>query len=237
MKSPRTQEHVSGFTLIELLVVIAIIAILAALLFPAFQAAKRAVLRENCKSNIGQVYKALHMYVTDRNLFFPGNDKKPAGWAAHAMKVGGGTEANPAIPDRTRPLYDYIKDTEVFRCPSDRGSDGGVAGNVSDEVFMRYGSSYIYMIDAVTSEGLVKVGDKKLTDPSFEASTRKIVLFEPCFEGGNTTRPKTKAQWHDPSRHSTNGAFLDGHVAKQDNKGYNGTPSVDVVVTDPRDYY
>lgn len=236
MKRTCTQKQAVGFTLIELLVVIAIIAILAALLFPAFQAARRAVLRENCKSNLGQVQKSLHMYVTDHSLFFPGEKRKPAGWTPHPMKIGGGKDSNAAIPEKTRPLYDYIKDTEVFHCPSDRGSDNQKY-KAPDEVFTKFGSSFVYLLEANTAEGLVVVGDKKLTDETFEASTRKIVLYEPCFEGGNTSKPETKDQWHDPSKHSTNAAFLDGHVDKQDNLGYSGTPSVDTVVDQDRKYY
>ncbi len=63
-----------AFTLIELLVVIAIIAILAAILFPVFAQAKTAAKKAAMISNVSQVGKAMMIYTTDSDDFYPRND-------------------------------------------------------------------------------------------------------------------------------------------------------------------
>lgn len=60
-----------GFTLIELLVVIAIIAILAAIIFPVFNAAKRAAKMRADTSNMGSIHQALKLYREDQGGYPP----------------------------------------------------------------------------------------------------------------------------------------------------------------------
>ena len=102
MKSRRT-----GFTLIELLVVIAIIAILAAILFPVFAKAREKARGTSCMSNMKQLGLAIVQYAQD----YDGN----------AITYNAG--APPGVPGfmqySSAQLYPYLKNIQVYRCPSD----------------------------------------------------------------------------------------------------------------------
>ena len=90
-----------AFTLIELLVVIAIIAILAAILFPVFAQAREKARQTACLSNCRQIGMAFTMYATDYDSFLP----------LTTFPV-----ASNSWTDQTQP---YIKNRQIYRCPSD----------------------------------------------------------------------------------------------------------------------
>ncbi|MBU0607299.1 MAG: DUF1559 domain-containing protein [Armatimonadetes bacterium] len=108
-----------GFTLIELLVVIAIIAILAAILFPVFAKAREKARQSNCSSNVKQMVLGFLQYAQDYDETFPGSgaafaDPFPYGiWirkttGANTWDVAGGA------------IYPYVKNAQIFMCPSCR---------------------------------------------------------------------------------------------------------------------
>ena len=102
----------NGFTLIELLVVIAIIAILAAILFPVFARAREAARATTCKSNLKQIGLAMGMYRQDYDETLPfrvnGRSWNPGAWSiAEKDSLYWGWFYQP-----------YIKNFQVFRCPS-----------------------------------------------------------------------------------------------------------------------
>lgn len=104
----------SGFTLIELLVVIAIIAILAAILFPVFAQARERARAASCLSNTKQIGMGISMYVQDYdetyfNMPYPG----PGGYDGTAITIS---------LFWTEVVMPYIKNTQVFSCPSNSGS-------------------------------------------------------------------------------------------------------------------
>jgi prepilin-type N-terminal cleavage/methylation domain-containing protein/prepilin-type processing-associated H-X9-DG protein len=103
----------SAFTLIELLVVIAIIAILAAILFPVFAQAREKARQATCLSNLKQLGTAQMMYTQDYDETYP--------QAYQSLADGSGDW----------PWYlglqPYIKNTAIFRCPSDRKPMSAIA--------------------------------------------------------------------------------------------------------------
>jgi prepilin-type N-terminal cleavage/methylation domain-containing protein/prepilin-type processing-associated H-X9-DG protein len=115
----------TGFTLIELLVVIAIIGILAAMLFPVFARAREAARKIQCLSNVKNIAIAMAMYFTDYDRFPPAEvDANVIAWFQDCTddtnKTRPGccpTQANPYL--RWPVILDeYIKNRDVWRCPS-----------------------------------------------------------------------------------------------------------------------
>jgi prepilin-type N-terminal cleavage/methylation domain-containing protein/prepilin-type processing-associated H-X9-DG protein len=108
--TPTTRKS-SAFTLIELLVVIAIIAILAAILFPVFAQAREKARQTACLSNAKQLATALIMYAQAFDETLPGSAYNYFGGSVNALR-------NPKWMDVMMP---YIKNDQVFNCPSDSG--------------------------------------------------------------------------------------------------------------------
>ncbi len=119
-----------GFTLIELLVVIAIIAILAAILFPVFARAREKARQTSCLSNLKQLGLGMLMYAQDYDETF--------------TRINHGSQATPVVPGDTvfnynggsynifyrswaSNIYPYVKNTQIYICPSTTNNTYGVA--------------------------------------------------------------------------------------------------------------
>lgn len=143
-----------GFTLIELLVVISVISIIAAIVFPAFMTARAKARESNCVSNLHQIGSAFTMYMSDYDGVFPwGADPSDKnlpqiwnGYPAYQAEL-------PNMPLINQVLHPYIKNAEVWRCPSDTGFDYLDTNINGSSVYMlparptmydKYGLSYLY---------------------------------------------------------------------------------------------
>jgi prepilin-type N-terminal cleavage/methylation domain-containing protein/prepilin-type processing-associated H-X9-DG protein len=110
-KTSRPPRHSPyGFTLIELLVVISIIALLIAVLLPALAAARESAQSMACLSNEKQIGISVVVYQDDYKTFYPGYRR---------VEQDGVTNTNEWWAARLT-WFNYVSDTKVYRCPSDR---------------------------------------------------------------------------------------------------------------------
>jgi prepilin-type N-terminal cleavage/methylation domain-containing protein/prepilin-type processing-associated H-X9-DG protein len=122
----RKRFDVRAFTLIELLVVIAIIAILAAILFPVFAQAREAARKTACLSNTNQIGLAIMQYTQDYDETYPMN-----AWQGEYV----GTTDNDTHSAQYGTaitwiweIYPYVKNRQVYICPSDPNPKDGHMG-------------------------------------------------------------------------------------------------------------
>ena len=162
-----------GFTLIELLVVIAIIAILAAILFPVFARAREKARQTSCLNNCKQIALAHRMYTQDYDEEI----------VAAYLYNGCGTWYGRLEP--------YIKNLQVWRCPSEAGVAYGYG--INRNLFLRH--SYYG----------VKLSEVEYPAETIFAADCNSYRFCQSWWGG----------WvYIPARHNggCNMAFVDGHA-------------------------
>ena len=211
-----TEKSKRGFTLIELLVVIAIIAILAAILFPVFARAREKARQSSCSSNLKQIALAEMMYVQDY-------DETSHPPVIGGVFQGGGTcsgcfqqyESGAVTPGGTggvwQPLGAYIKNTQVWYCPSAKDSENG-RGSWCSYGWARAGESRKQASVPQPSQ------DVMLADsPNFPWLTRDNTC---CGANPNIQSSGPWPHWvSDRHNEGANIAFWDGHVKWHKTKG------------------
>ena len=186
-----------GFTLIELLVVIAIIAILAAILFPVFAKAREKARQASCLSNCKQLAIAVISYAQDY-------DEKMVGYNVGFQPVW-------------NLLNPYIKNTQLWFCPSQTGTNTGIASNIQHLIIdLNWGAAPLAMsqITMPAEKLLFADGQNGATSGGVEGSGGNPVVWCP---GGHPGYPPA---WNDvyhggiSSRHNngSNCVFADGHA-------------------------
>lgn len=117
-RNPYADTRRSAFTLIELLAAIAIVAVLVVIGSAGMFKMRKTASQAGCVSNLRQIGMAWHLYLADNNRTFPAfNTYQMYYWGG-----GKGTWGGPA--PETRPLYPYLPEEKVFRCPSDVSAGG-----------------------------------------------------------------------------------------------------------------
>jgi prepilin-type N-terminal cleavage/methylation domain-containing protein/prepilin-type processing-associated H-X9-DG protein len=206
-----------GFTLIELLVVIAIIAILAAILFPVFAQAREKARQANCQSNVKNLALAVLMYAQDYDERMPQGSRAQGG-GLPAMRWGGQVQP-------------YIKNLQIFTCPSDRRfTYGGAGGPTGGYGYNACGLNNRSQAEVAKPAETIMVGDScGVTNtnpfrirPDLAAAWCTLAdnwnvdpapKGTPCANPGQSSYPRI-AHGRVAYRHTENTtiAFLDGHV-------------------------
>lgn len=136
--------------MIELMVVIAIIALLAAIIFPVFSRAKAAAKQSVCLSNLKQIGSAIGLYMTDYDDVFPHAVDAVDKWRPEIWDAYPEFKARiPSMPLLSEAVQPYLKSREVFRCPSDDGTDvvddhPWIEFKSAPTLFATYESSYFF---------------------------------------------------------------------------------------------
>ncbi len=192
-----------GFTLIELLVVIAIIAILAAILFPVFARAREKARQASCQSNLKQICLGGLMYIQDY-------DEKV--WMTSAADMGRFESNDSPECIWYRAIMPYVKNEQIFVCPSDDG-DSALWGSSTWDERPGHTGNYPPTEFALSYGTNHNTGRDKLAQIKYPAQTGMIFECERllCYESG-TWEPRSYIRSAAHHNDQFNFGYFDGHV-------------------------
>lgn len=193
-----------GFTLLEILVVIGIVVLLAAILLPVLARVREKGRQAACLSNLRQLGAAMQMYLQDYERYphaiDPADKYAPQIWQDQAIAQGYDIPTLPALTDVLAP---YVKNKEMWHCPSDSGFDApdGVPWQLEGEptrpsCYGKYGTSYFYRTELMF---------RNLLEGSLPEPVKTNVLFDASgdWHGAGPS-------WRTAQRYCV--LFADGHV-------------------------
>lgn len=151
-----------AFTLIELLVVIAIIVILAAILFPVFARVRENARRTNCASNEKQQALGLMQYAQDYDERLPISSYRNR------------DADNNVIGFWFEMIEPYVKNTQIFRCPSANRTPGGAPPRA-------YSSNYALPGIGDTAAKVVMANYNGLHLSQVKEPSRTWMIVESCY--------------------------------------------------------
>lgn len=202
LKQSARRTRTKGFTLVEILVVMAIVGVLASVLFSVFARVREKGRSAVCQSNLHQIYLAMQQYVQDNDGRYPHHLDVNNSWWSHK-------------------LFPYIKNVEVFRCPT-------ISKPLTPRDDPLYDPSYRYNVQRlnyyVFSPGLRRRGRAE-SEPALSSYSATIFLnaCNPLVAETNgqtivkqipTSCGRVMELGGSNRHHSdgTNWSFLDGHV-------------------------
>lgn len=210
-----------AFTLIELLVVIAIIAVLAAILFPVFAQAREKARQTACASNLRQIGLAFQMYVSDSDDKLP--DRRDLKTALGFRPWATWPPSDPRGGWAVEIMQPYVKNTQIWSCPSVTGSPMGEAVQVK-QTNSRYWLWRFDRIDTPTpltdgwgktenqlTEDIKMANDSTIVPRQPQGPSEVELAVDPYFPRTIATAP---AAFKGQAVHmgGRNRVFLDGHV-------------------------
>lgn len=198
----------SAFTLIELLATIVIVGVLMAIGSAGLVQMRRTASQAGCVSNLRQIGAAWHLYLADNNRTFPSfNTYQMYYWGG-----GKGTWGGPA--PETRPLYPYLPDEKVFRCPSDVATGGrGAFHELSGNCYAMANSGQRGILSRAEATNRVAISG---VYDQLQKPAATILVFEQTVrasEPGYKSAPTAtyyRRNWH--SSDISNILMADGHV-------------------------
>ena len=217
LSAPPHRIHAPAFTLIELLVVIAIVAILAAILFPVFATARGNARKITCLSNLRQIGTANLMYASDY-------DDLPV-WGGDPPDLSGAWGNNADVANM-RPQHEvlmpYLKNKEVWRCPSDTGFDdcGPFEGThlpSHPSSYVKWGSSYITRTEIILLKRPISTLEALDFSTNQSVGTAGIGLF---FDAVGWWHGSKGLFSSSRDSYRNNAMYLDGHAKSLVNADY-----------------